>query len=459
MPPSPNRLERKHGKDRVGVLTNDEDLRRWYDDLAHGARKTADNYTRTLSRFCERIARTPKDYIGLDTKIREDLLQDEIARLTLEDKTSEARNVKKAVVSWLAHNGLRLNRRIRLPRIQERKRNRRQATPEELRATLRASDARARAAISLLALGGQREETLGNYGGTDGLRIRDVVDAHIDKATGYLAFDRIPVRIVVRPSLSKVGHTYFFFLGPEAVGYLDGYMRNRLADGEKLTLESALITMGPQQNRPYRGTGKQFIRTINIADMIRKPMRAAGIVDLTPYAWRAYYSSRTMLCRALTIEIRDFLQGHKGGIAQVYSTNRELPPDIVEAMRNTYTSALQYLETTGQPVNPRVEALKALLLPFGYNDKELSESGVDELLAMIEKEVQRLQAQVMVPTIKGVDRPAQRVVPNTDLPNLFEAGWTFKASLGDGKSVVEAPQGGRADFAKTDFMNRTSEES
>jgi hypothetical protein len=26
-----------------------------------------------------------------------------------------------------------------------------------------------------------------------------------------------------------------------------------------------------------------------------------------------------------------------------------------------------------------------------------------------------------------------------DLPKLFEAGWTFKASLGDGQSIVEAP--------------------
>ncbi len=455
----PGPLGNRGSMDRVGVLLKDDDLRRWHDNLARGARKTADNYARTLSRFCERVGRTPKGYVVLDAKEREDLLQDEIARLTLEDKTGEARNVKKAVVSWLAHNGLRVNRKIRLPRIQERKRNKRQATPEELQASLRAADARARAAIALLALGGQREETLGNYRGTDGLRIRDIVDARIDEGTGFLAFERIPARIVVRPGLSKVGHTYFFFLGPEAVGYLDAYMRNRVADGEKLASDSALITLAPQQHRPYRDTGKQFIRTINIADLIRKPMRAAGILDLTPYAWRAYYSSRAMLCRDLTMEFRDFLQGHKGGIAQVYSTNRELQPDIVEAMRRAYASALPYLETTGQPVNPRVEALKALLLPFGYSDKELTESGVDDLLLMIEKEVQRLQAQIMVPTIKGVERPLLKVVPNADLPKLFEAGWTFKASLGDGQSILEAPAGGWADLVKSDTANRTSKET
>ena len=209
----------------------------------------------------------------------------------------------------------------------------------------------------------------------------------------------------------------------------------------------------------YRDRGKQFISTRNIADFIRKPMRAAaGILDLTPYAWRAYYSSRAMLCRDLTMEIRDFLQGHKGGIAQVYSTNRELPPDIVEAMRRAYESALPYLETTGQPLNPRVEALKALLLPFGYSEKELADRGVDDLLVMIEREMQRLQAQMMVPTIKGVERPVQRVVPNTDLPKLFEAGWTLKASLGDGQSIVEGPAAEWVDLIKTETTNRTSKE-
>src|SRR5256886_4944779 len=112
-------------KDRVRVLLKDDDLRRWYDDLARGATKTADNYARTLGRFCERIGRTPKGYVDLDAKNREDLLQDEIARLTLEDKTSEARNVKKAVVSWLAHNGLRVNQKILLSCIQDCERNQR----------------------------------------------------------------------------------------------------------------------------------------------------------------------------------------------------------------------------------------------------------------------------------------------------------------------------------------------
>ena len=66
----------------------------------------------------------------------------------------------------------------------------------------------------------------------------------------------------------------------------------------------------------------------------------------------------------------------------------------------------------------------------------------------------------MVPTIKGVERPVQKVVPNTDLPKLFEEGWTFKASLGDGQSIVEAPDGitPAPDFAKIVSPNRTEKE-
>jgi len=33
----------------------------------------------------------------------------------------------------------------------------------------------------------------------------------------------------------------------------------------------------------------------------------------------------------------------------------------------------------------------------------------------------------------------QKGVPNTELPKLFEAGWTFKASLSDRQSMVEVP--------------------
>jgi len=65
----------------------------------------------------------------------------------------------------------------------------------------------------------------------------------------------------------------------------------------------------------------------------------------------------------------------------------------------------------------------------------------------------------MVPTIKGLERPVLKVVPNADLPKLFEAGWTFKASLGDGQSIVEAPAGAWVDVVKTDTMKRTSKES
>ncbi len=118
-------------------------------------------------------------------------------------------------------------------------------------------------------------------------------------------------------------------------------------------------------------------------------------------------------------------------------------------------SALPHLETTGQPVNPRVEVPRALLLPFDYGDNELADRGVDELLAVTEREMQRLQAQTMVPTIKGVERPVQRVVSNADLPKLFEAGWTFEASPGDGQSIVEAPAAA-ATLAAADFVDVVS---
>ncbi len=66
---------------------------------------------------------------------------------------------------------------------------------------------------------------------------------------------------------------------------------------------------------------------------------------------------------------------------------------------------------------------------------------------------------MMVPTVKGVEMPVQRIVPNADLLKLFQDGWIFKASLGDGQSIVESPAGAWTNLPPTDATRRTSKES
>ncbi|MBC7078682.1 MAG: site-specific integrase, partial [Synergistales bacterium] len=180
----------------------------------------------------------------------------------------------KAVKSWLAHNGIEIKRKIKIRGARDTPtlRDERVPTQSELRRIFLSADKKARVACVLVAHSGLRLMTLGNYAGTDGLRIRDFPEMRIEDS--QVIFERTPTMVIVRPELSKAGHQYFTFLSHEGCGYLKDYLEERMQGGEKLTPNSPII-------RP-KVAPKPFIRSINIGDMIRAAIRRAG------YKWRPY---------------------------------------------------------------------------------------------------------------------------------------------------------------------------
>lgn len=58
-------------------------------------------------------------------------------------------------------------------------------------------------------------ESVGNYEGTDGLRIGDLPELRIAPPGGEaevnVTFARVPTMVVVRAELGKAGHQYFSF--------------------------------------------------------------------------------------------------------------------------------------------------------------------------------------------------------------------------------------------------------
>jgi len=66
---------------------------------------------------------------------------------------------------------------------------------------------------------------LGNYRGTDGLKVRDIPELEIYGSK--VEFVRVPAMVIVRANLSKAGHQYFTFLG-EGCEYLEDYLNYRL---------------------------------------------------------------------------------------------------------------------------------------------------------------------------------------------------------------------------------------
>ncbi len=412
-------------------LLGDEDVRRWLEN--HGSQATADNYLRTLGRFLAWCDLTPAGYVALNPKERADRLHDFVQeRLASGGAPSYVQVTKKAVVSWLRHHGEELGRPLRIKGTSRRPSLKDAHIPsqEELRRVLNVADARARTATALMAFSGLRPQVLGSYDGEEGLRLGDFPEAHADGEA--VTFETAPTRIDVPAHLSKVDRPYFTFLGPEGVEYLTAYLGERTAGGEDLGPETPIITP--------KSAPKDFMRTINVGDLLRKPMRRASLTE-PPYIWRSYFSSRAMLAesKGLSHEWREAFLGHSLGVAGVYSLGKQVPPDTVEAMRRGYGQALPFLETRpSATAEDRTSALlRAFLKAAGYAQEEvdgmdLGALGEDEIADLIRDAGSRR-------TATNGGRPRQRILPLEELPTALEAGWVYRDSLADGRVVVELP--------------------
>lgn len=127
-------------------------------------------------------------------------------------------NHVKAVKFWLAHNGIFIQGRIKLSWDENKYDNEKPPTPEELQRILDAADLRRKVAVSLMAFAGCREMVLGNYDGSDGLRVKDLPEMTIQD--GVVSFQRVPTRVIVRRALSKAKHQYETFLNQQGCQYL-----------------------------------------------------------------------------------------------------------------------------------------------------------------------------------------------------------------------------------------------
>ena len=406
----------------------DANVRRWHDNLARGSARTAAGYLGKLGRFLEEHALSTKQLVKMAARKRDDLLADHVSRMTKAGRApAYIKGVKQSVVSFLIWNGVPAPRKVKIPNIGYRPTLRNAYIPsqDELRRVLHASDARSRTAIALMAYGGVRPQVLGNYAGTDGLRLGDIPEASVKD--GSLVFQNVPARIMVRRELSKTKNTYFTFLGREGCEYLAACMKERLQLGETITADSPILTP--------RKVDKPFIRTGNISDIIRRPMKAAG-VKLPPYIWRSYFASRAMNAESegFLRDYRVFMMGHQGDIEHVYALQKQLPQDTVERMRKGYAAALPYLESAfaSKPEDARLKVAEVLLQVAGYSSQEvdamaLADKPQSDVMALLRK----------VPAGSGPGK-RQRVVTMEELGPALGGGWTFKATLPDGRAVVEA---------------------
>jgi hypothetical protein len=415
-------------------LLSDPDVKRWFDNVARGSRVTADVYLGRLGILCEKMKVTPKGLLALSDKELDDRAMDLVSEMEKEDYAgSYTETIVKALRSWLAFNRRELKADIRIkgtsdtPSLAEE----RVPTQAELKKIFLAGSTQARVACSFVSQAGVRLEVLGNYLGDDGLRFKDLPEMAIKD--GKVEFAKIPTTVTVRKNLSKARHQYFTFLSEEGCEYLKDYLEERIRKGETLTKDSSILC-------PKIPT-KQFIRTINVGDLMRKAMRTAGF-KWRPYVLRSYFDTEVMLAESkgkILRDYRQFFMGHRGDIEHRYTLNKgNLPPEILENMREAYVRSQEFLQTKKSETISQEDLegamKKQLFTAFGYTEKEVE--GMD-LSKMSGKELQQLMKEKILAA--ATNGRKQKVIPMAELKTFIEQGCEYVTTLPSGEVIIKLP--------------------
>jgi len=426
----------KHKKrSKYAHLFEDDDVRRWYDNLSRGSKVTADVCFRRLGYFCKQHDITPRELASKSDRELHNLLLDYVT--WAENKGYAGTYIKStltALKSWLAHNRREVKVRIKIKGAEDTPslRDERVPTKEESRRIFLSGDKKARTACVFVAHSGLRIKTLGNYTGDDGLRVKDLPEMNVEGET--VEFGEIPALVVVRRELSKAGHQYLTFLSEEGCEYLRDYLGERIRDGEEIGSESPIVT--PKLRM------KPFIRATNIGDAIREAIRSAGF-EWRPYVLRSYFGTQLMLAESKGKVLRDyrkFWMGHKGDIENRYTTNKQkLPEAVIEDMREAYRRSQDFLQTTVSETTTEEKLKEAfkkqLLLVAGFKEEETS--GID-FADMSDEEFQDLIRQKLAGIMQN-NGNNQKVIELKDVEKYISEGWEFVAALPNDKAIVKMP--------------------
>ncbi len=453
------------------LLEENPDFKRWYRNMAMASESTASQRARILYRFLGKNGLTLDDLTEMGKRsVREveDLLMDFVS-----DQKEKGRapgyisNYLKTVRAWLKFNGILLVRTINTgntnstPTIDDEKTPR----PDEILQVMNYGTARSRCSIAFIALAGLRPMTLGNYNGSAGLEVRDLPELQI--SDGRVHFSKIPTRIIVRAELSKTKMQYETFISSEGCEFVKAYLEMRMAGGEELGRESAIISVAPgYEGSSFRRAGVQrggHVATKTVTKDIRKAIRPR--FKWRPYVMRSYFATRLLVAESngkMTHSYRQFHMGHSGDMLARYTVNKgKLPEELIEDMRRSFANSEEYLalrKTSGE--DPEIATLRTmvesgvldihkpnvrayLISKLGIEDAKqrvammVSEAGLKEHEAMATVIIGALGLTADNITREPRVKNTTKIVSENELPEYINNDWKIDTPLPSGKIVIK----------------------
>jgi len=182
-------------------LLDDEDVARWVRNLERGSPVTAEVSLRRLGKASTLLGLTPRQVVTeaeANPKQFQDSLEDIVSKLEDESRSpGYISNIIKIVRQWLKYNNVILTRHIKIknssatPTIE----NEQVPSQQELARLLRNSSSRIRVAEVLMAFADLRPETVGNFNGSDGLRLGDLPEVIIEN--NRVEIKKVPTMIKI----------------------------------------------------------------------------------------------------------------------------------------------------------------------------------------------------------------------------------------------------------------------
>ena len=439
-------MSNRKKKPAVKDLLRDNNVLRWYQNTSRGSKLNADIRLRRLNLFCYRTNTTPAKLVKIGKKdvIKiEDLLLDHVSWLESQNYAPNyIDGILKSIKSWLIFNYIELKRKIKIANagIPVNIQDEQVPTKTQLQSILNVANPRTRTSISLMAFSGIRPQVMGNYDGSDGLKLADLPDLVIESDGKSVSFAHIPAMVIVRASLSKTKNRYFTFLPSEGCEYVLGYLRKRISAGEKLTGNSPVISLeqGYSSRRRYKIQNQSgLITTPRITSDIRKSIWS--ITKTRPYVLRAYFDTQLLLAEShgkMTHAYRQFFMGHKGDIEARYTTNKgRLTDEMISDMRRAYSKSQEFLCTINSE-NNSAQNKKEMLLDMWREQAKLY--GIDPVKIKIEK--QRIASSTDTKDKKISDIEQQTNAIRHEIMKVMSVSQVKQQQAYDGKIITNDEQ-------------------
>lgn len=419
---------KKHGE----LLENNRKFREWYERTYNEkSPKSADNMKRNIALFCDHTGISPDDLLKLSNAKLNDLFE------KFRDDMQKAGKMG-TYISKFKHsinNFQRFNKRSVMVNVDIRNENKSSKyngeiipTKPVLQSIFDTATPRARVIVSLMAFSGLRPESIGDYLGNDGIKLKDLSGLDMDT----LEFTEFPSKIRVRDTmlatarLSKNGKGYWTLCGKQSEKYISKYLSERRNSGEVLSPESPLVTFG---SKGYGLTNVKLIQlsTEHVRRDVRDSMKRSGF-NQRPYVLRRYFMqtlSTAELKGFISMEWRLFLSGHSGNIQATYVSEKEnLNPSLEQAVKDAYVKCLKLLETERyEDQEDKTLLYTALLATAHFTEEEINGMNLNSLS---DGDIVNLIRKRLGDSLKGNSEKFKFVSGQDDMNLLASKGYQFR---------------------------------